>query len=189
MCLNQSVYTFRSGLSTKSNTAEIKKPLKDAQNIMCMLALPNGNRATGEANLIKIRNSTDFKVVKKIEAQSPVFTLTLLSGNIFAAGFNKGFKLFSISKGYKCIQTFKAHDNIITSIVLLQDVNLATGSRDRTIKLHNKSNIYKDFKTLKGQEGFINKLLVLINGSIASASAERLYEYGIPQMAISVTIS
>ena len=71
---------------------------------------------------------------------------------------------------YYCKKTlFTTHDDIINSLVVLPNGDIASSSGDSTIKIWNTTT-YECKKTLEGHTDWIRSLVVLRNGDLASGS-------------------
>jgi WD40 repeat protein len=72
------------------------------------------------------------------------------------------------------------HKCQVTSLLCLNDNNIASGSYDKTIRLWDYKDNYKCLKVLEGHKGGIYSLVQLLNGDIASGSLDdsiKIWDY------------
>jgi serine/threonine protein kinase len=144
--------------------------------IFCILLLPNGYIVSSSNDNLKICDpSNKFEKVKEIKGlKYPVYSLALISNEVFATGSMETIKFYNISKDYQCVGNInKAHDNIIYSLLLLNNGNLVSASNG-LIKIWDRDSDYFDsLASLNGHKQNINCLLQLFDGKLASASSDK----------------
>jgi F-box/WD-40 domain protein 7 len=85
-------------------------------------------------NTIKVFSiSNDYQFIKDIKVDDRVVCLLLLPGGYFASGlWNGEVKIWDFSS-FSCVKVVKGHDEAISSLTLLGDNRIVSGSFDRTI--------------------------------------------------------
>jgi WD40 repeat protein len=145
--------------------------------IYCLLLLPNGHvvSSSNSNNILISDPGNKFKTIKEIKGlKYPVYSVALISNEVFATGSMQTIKFWVISKDYQCIGNLpKAHDSNIYSLLLLSNGNLVSAS-DKLIQIWDKhSDYFNNLASLKGHKEDINCLVQLFNGKLVSASSDK----------------
>ena len=74
---------------------------------------------------------------------------------------------------FKCIKTLKGHTDYVTSLIVLSDGKIVSGSADKTIKIWNPMDKYNCIRTLEGHNSNVCSLMRLKDDKIVSGSFDR----------------
>jgi WD40 repeat protein len=124
---------------------------------------------------IKLWNN-DFQLFKCFNLnKTPIkFLVILQKTNTIAtcSTDNSIIRIWELIKG-TLITSLIGHNDYVSSMIVLSDGNLASGSYDSTIKLWNANNNYELIATLEGHSDWINVLVNLSNiNCLASGSSD-----------------
>ena len=94
--------------------------------------------------------------------------------NFIASGSNdKSIKIWDYYNG-ECINTIKAHNDGVSSLIVLNDGRLVSCATDNLIKIWDNENNFNCTHILKGHSNVVNRLLVVDVDMILSASADKI---------------
>ncbi len=144
-----------------------------------LIVLKNNSLVSGSSDkTIKVwiqLNDTLFKCVNTLTQQNTeIWSLVEYDSNLFISGAQYGDINFWSQTTSEMLQQIRAHTLIVTSIIVLNNGNLATASGDKTISYLKKINetLFVLNMTLIGHSSWIYALAVLPNNSFASASQD-----------------
>jgi WD40 repeat protein len=140
--------------------------------IPTLINLPGCFFASGGGKNITIWDTT-CRCINTIEEKLIVIRILLLPDNNIVSGTSRDIKIYKCNYGYKeihCIMIMSEHTQAISSLCLLNDQYLVSGSFDKTIKLWDINNNFKCINTLKGHENSIFSVTQLRDDSLISSS-------------------
>jgi len=148
-------------------------------DVNTLIVLKNNSLVSGSSDkTIKVwiqLNDTLFKCVNTLTQQNTeIWSLVEYDSNLFISGAQYGDINFWSQTTSEMLQQIRAHTLIVTSIIVLNNGNLATASGDKTISYLKKINetLFVLNMTLIGHSSWIYALAVLPNNSFASASQD-----------------
>ena len=138
-------------------TSECLKTLNEHQSsVLSILLIPNNKLISGsEDQSIKIWDLNSYECLKTIENQSGVYSLCLISNNQIACGCYDGFINIWNLQNSQQVKSFKAHDNWIRDLKLLEKSSkLISCSDDKLIKIWNISS-FECIKVLESHSDYV----------------------------------
>jgi WD40 repeat protein len=140
----------------------------------CNLAVLLNNRlAISLDRTIKIFDAINGQELKTLRGHtSSIWSLAALPDNTLASGYSdeQAIKIWDMVDG-KQLKTLSGH-SWVTSLVVLLDNRLASGSQDTNIKIWDIID-GKQLKTLIGHTHFVTSLAILPNNKLASGSQDK----------------
>jgi len=147
--------------------------------VNALVVLKNNSLVSGsEDKTIKIWNQineTWFECVNTLKQARSIFSLTAYKTVLLISCDIDGKIYIWNQTSFQFIQKIVAHSARISSIIVLDNGNLASGSYDYSIKIWKKVNEtwFEFLRKLTNHAGEVNSLAVLPNGMFASASSDK----------------
>jgi WD40 repeat protein len=147
-------------------------------DIHCMISLPNScivSASPGTINISYLYNN--ILITKKERLAVGRICLALLQdGNIVSDSlYDDTIKIWDTQSDYKCINTLSGHTNSITSLLVLKNGNIVSGSNDKCMKIW-ECNTYQCIKTIEEHSKSVVSLINLIDGFYASGSIDNTFK-------------
>ncbi|OIT30623.1 PREDICTED: uncharacterized protein LOC109209737 [Nicotiana attenuata] len=121
------------------------------------------------SNYVEVKRNRTGLWIKHVDAIS-CLSMDQTHGLLYSASWDRTFKVWNVDNS-KCIESVKAHDDAVNSVVTSVEGIVYTGSADGTVKVWQRENSGKNTKhvfvqTLLNQECAVTALAVNRTGSI-----------------------
>jgi WD40 repeat protein len=141
------------------------------QSVRCIIALPNGEIASGSNDkTIRIWNNKSKCIKSTTETSEITCLLSLPNGEIAAGCENGNITIWNYI--YNCGRTTTSgHTNQVSQMILLEDNGIASASWDNTIRIWDSEG--KCIKVLKDHSGYVLSIVLLPSGYLVSGSKDK----------------
>ncbi|KAH0650199.1 hypothetical protein KY284_030111 [Solanum tuberosum] len=121
------------------------------------------------SNYVEVKRNRSGLWIKHVDAIS-CLSMDQTRGLLYSASWDRTFKVWNVDNS-KCIESVKAHDDAVNSVVTSVEGIVYTGSADGTVKVWQRENSGKHPKhvfvqTLLNQECAVTALVVSKSGSV-----------------------
>ena len=143
--------------------------------VTSMLLIPNNRLVSGSWDKsIKIWDLNTNQCLSISKNESVIISLCLISDNQIALGCENGFIYIRDLNGLTKIKSFKAHENWIPCLSLVNKTKLisCSGHKDNKIKIWDLET-YKCIKILEGHSDMVRYLEVTSDGDLLSCSDDK----------------
>jgi WD40 repeat protein len=111
------------------------------------------------------KTPAQFKVLKKAHTDD-IWCLAFSNKyGLLYSGAADAIRIWDCKSNYECINAFKAHDGLVTRLILLPNGYFASGSNDAKIKIWDRN--CECINTLSGGKGYVTSILFLKDYRIA----------------------
>jgi len=147
--------------------------------VIALMLLKNNSLVSGSfdttINVWNQKTDNSFECVASLKHSSGVWSLAISGSSLLISGHWDGTIQIRNQTSLVLLQTLEEHKSYVTSIILLNNGNLASGSNDRSIMIWQKLNetSFELIKILKGHTDDVFSLAVLPNNIFASASYDK----------------
>lgn len=120
-------------------------------------------------NYVEVKRNRTALWIKHSDVVSSL-SMSKENGLLYSASWDRTFKVWKV-ENFKCIESVKAHDDAVNSVVASVDGIVYTGSADGTVKVWRREQKGKAFRhvlqrTLHTQESAITAVAVTASGSV-----------------------
>ena len=155
------------------NSGECLKTLNDHQDSVTSILITSTAFISGSIDkTVKIWDLNTYECLETLENNVGVSSLCLMPNNqIACGGFNGYINIWSLKNSGQ-IKEFKAHNDYISGLLLVDEAKLVSCSTDKKIKIWSLKDIFKKSQALERHTGAINNLELALDGNLLSSSLD-----------------